>query len=214
MGGVPLPARLSFPNSPGPPPPPPRGSAFGAGNNGRGPAGPGRRGPAGAADTPVRAGRAGRRAPAARPGGEPGFRPGNSQAAPGSPAGVPPSFICAQLAREEGEPEKRERSEKRQGENCSERTQSLVLLLSGLLLLLFGGQGGVVSLIRGSLPSPPPDGMKEELISSPPYSTLCLESIVRTSNSRSLMTTKYDLCFHQRQTKYPNGLKVGRENLT
>lgn len=98
---------------------------------------------------------------------------------------------------------------KEQGGNCSERTKSRVSLLSGLLLLLFGGQGGVASLIRGSLPSPPPDAMKEELISSPQYSTLCLESIVRTSNSRSLITTKYDLCFHQRQSKYPDGLKGG-----
>lgn len=104
------------------------------------------------------------------------------------------------------------RKRKRQG-NCSEHTQRLVLLPSGLLLLLFGGQGGVVSLIRASLPSPPLDAMKGELISFPPYSTLCLESIVRTSNSRSLMTTKYDLCFHQRETAYPDGLKAGQENL-
>lgn len=150
------------------------------------------------------------------PGRGAGFRPGNSQAAPSSPAGAPPSFVPARLAREAGEPEERERErggKKQRGKNCSERTQSRVLLLSGLLLLLFGGQGGVVSLIRGSLPSPPPDAVKEELIPSPPYSTLCLESIVRTSNSRSLMTTKYDLCFHQRQTEYPDGLKVGQENL-
>lgn len=143
-----------------------------------------------------------------------GFRPGNLQDAQSSPAGVSPELQprAACTGSEGGGGGGGIKGIKRK-KNCSEHTQSLVLLLSGLLLLLFEGQGGVLSLIRASLPSPSPDAMKGELISFPPYSTLCLESIVRTSNSRSLMTTKYDLCYHQRETEYPDGLKVGQENL-